>query len=205
MDCKSESATPSPSCMTATPLQRPYPRTPCPHCNTPSPSLQRPHPHCNAPSLSLQCPLTLTAAPPSPHPHPRCNTLALAATPSPLTQHPRAPHNDTAAMDENLFDEWCSAIPEFSNSDRDPDTGNESEDTGERWHWDPHAGMKPSHHDGYASDGEVELVGNLPYGTSIEVNIAMIDLMCELGDDDPYDLDWLPPSKRKKLELLQPV
>ena len=103
-------------------------------------------------------------------------------------------------MDEDLFDEWRSAIPEFSDSDRDPDTGNENEDTGERRHWDPHAGMKPSRQDGYASDGEVELVGDLPYGASIEVNIAMIDLMCELGDDDPRDLDWLPPSERKKLE-----
>ena len=43
-------------------------------------------------------------------------------------------------------------------------------------------------------------MGDLPYGASIEVNIAMIDLMCELGDDDPCDLDWLPPSERKKLE-----
>lgn len=103
-------------------------------------------------------------------------------------------------MNEDPTKEWRSASPESSDLDGDSDSRNESEDTGKRWHWDPHTGMKPSCRDGYASDGEVELEGDLPYGASIEVNIAMIDLMCELGDNDPCNLNWLPPKEHKKLE-----
>jgi len=99
---------------------------------------------------------------------------------------------------EDMNEDLTSSEP--SDLDGDPDSGNESEDTGTRQHWDPHAGMKPARRDRYASDGEVELEGDLPYGASIEVNVAMIDLMGELRDDDPRDLDWLPPKERKKLE-----
>jgi len=46
--------------------------------------------------------------------------------------------NDMEDMNEDL----TSSEP--SDLDGDPDSGNESEDTGTRWHWDPHAGMKPA-------------------------------------------------------------
>jgi hypothetical protein len=84
--------------------------------------------------------------------------------------------------------------------DSNPDSGNESEDTGDRQDWDPHAGMKPSRQDGHASDDELDLEDDLPYGADIEVNGTMVDLMCELGDNDPRDVDWLPPKERQKLE-----
>ena len=60
--------------------------------------------------------------------------------------------------------------------------------------------MKPSHRDGYVSDGEVDLKDDLPYGAAMEVNGTMVDLMCELDDEDRRDLDWLPPKERQKLE-----
>jgi len=49
--------------------------------------------------------------------------------------------------------------------------------------------MKPSCQDGYTLDDELNLEDDLPYGTGIEVNGAMVDLMCELGDNDPCDVD----------------
>jgi len=54
--------------------------------------------------------------------------------------------------------------------------------------WDPHAGMKPSELDDCASNGELELEDDLPYGGTIEVNDPMLDMMFDLCDDD----EWLP-------------
>jgi len=85
-------------------------------------------------------------------------------------------------MYKDLFEELFSS-PEPS--DCDPDSGDESEDTGNRWKWDPHAGMKPSCQHGHVSDDEVDLEVKLPYGADAKVNDAMVNLMWELDDDDP--------------------
>jgi hypothetical protein len=66
--------------------------------------------------------------------------------------------------------------------------------------WDPHAGLKPSEVDGQASDDEVEIEGDLPYGGDKEVNSMMVDMMVELGDCDEHDKEWLPEKERKKLD-----
>ena len=60
--------------------------------------------------------------------------------------------------------------------------------------------MKPTHLDGCASDDEVDLEDDLPYGADIEVNGPMVNFMLEHGDEDLDDLDWLPPRERAKLE-----
>jgi hypothetical protein len=73
-------------------------------------------------------------------------------------------------------------------------------DTGNRKLWDPHAGLKPSKRDGRASDGEVEIKDDLPYGGKKEVNGAMVDMMLELDDYDDRDIEWLPPKEQRKLE-----
>ena len=99
-------------------------------------------------------------------------------------------------MDEDLFEELFSS-PESSDLDSDAGSGDESEDTRNRWSWGPHAGMKPSHRHGYGSEDEVNLEDELPYGAAIEVNSAMVNLMWELGDEDPCDGEWLPPKLRK--------
>jgi len=63
--------------------------------------------------------------------------------------------------------------------------------------WDPHAGMKPSRWDDCASDGELELEDDLPYGGAI-VNRRMTDMMANLGDND----EWLPWNEPMNLELI---
>jgi hypothetical protein len=73
-------------------------------------------------------------------------------------------------------------------------------DTGDPKLWDPHAGLKPSKHDGCASDGEVEIEDDLPYGGAREVNGAMVDMMLDLGNYDERDVEWLPPKEQRKLE-----
>jgi len=47
------------------------------------------------------------------------------------------------------------------------------------------------------SEDEVDLEDDLPYGAATEVNNAMVDLIWELGDEDPRDDDWLPPKMRR--------
>ncbi len=80
----------------------------------------------------------------------------------------------------------------------DDDNDNPS-DTGDPKLWDPHAGLKPSQLDGRASDGEVEIEDDLPYGGAKELNGTMIDMMLDLGNYDKRDGEWLPPKEQKKL------
>ena len=47
------------------------------------------------------------------------------------------------------------------------------------------------------SDDEGNLKDDLPYGTAIEVNNAMVNLIWELGNDDPCNVKWLSPKMRK--------
>jgi hypothetical protein len=51
-----------------------------------------------------------------------------------------------------------------------------------------------------ASDGEVEIKEDLPYGGEREVNGAMVDMMVELSDCDEYDTEWLPAKEWWRLE-----
>jgi len=99
-------------------------------------------------------------------------------------------------MDQDLTEELSSSE---SSASEDEDCGNESEDTGKRRSWDPHAGMKPSCRHGRGSDDEVDLEveDDLPYGAATEVNSGMVELMWDLDDDDPHNVDWLPPNMRK--------
>ena len=60
--------------------------------------------------------------------------------------------------------------------------------------------MKPSCQHGYGSEDEVNLEDELPYSAAIKVNSAMVNLMWELGNEDPRDSEWLPP-KLCKLKL----
>jgi hypothetical protein len=58
--------------------------------------------------------------------------------------------------------------------------------------------LKPSAEDGDASDGEVDVDDDLPYGAAFEVNNAMVDMIVDL--ENKGDLDWLPFAERRKLE-----
>ena len=99
-------------------------------------------------------------------------------------------------MDQDLTEELSSSE---SSASEDEDCGNESEDTGKRRSWEPHMGMKPSRRHGCGSDNEVDLEveDDLPYGAATEVNSGMVELMWDLDDDDPYDVNLLPPNMRK--------
>ncbi len=48
--------------------------------------------------------------------------------------------------------------------------------------WDPYVGLKPSPQDNYASDADIKMEEDLPYGTAIEVSGIMIDIMVNLDD-----------------------
>jgi hypothetical protein len=56
--------------------------------------------------------------------------------------------------------------------------------------------MKPSHWHGHGSDDEVDLEfeEDLPYGADKVVNNAMVNLMWNLNDDDPCNINWIPPA-----------
>jgi hypothetical protein len=115
----------------------------------------------------------------------------MSATPLPPTQQP-------GEMDDDLFEELY-ASSESSDIKGEPGNGNESEDTRNQHHWDPHVGMKPSRQHGHGSDDEVDLEfeEDLPYGANKAVNNAMVNLMWNLNDDDPRDVNWLPPAMHR--------
>jgi hypothetical protein len=73
---------------------------------------------------------------------------------------------------------------------KDPDElssdGDES-DTGPAKLWNPHSGLKPSEEDGEASDGDVDMEDDLPYGTAFEVNGEMVEMIVDLEDDCNLD------------------
>jgi hypothetical protein len=78
---------------------------------------------------------------------------------------------------------------------------NDPSDTGDPELRDPHTGLKPQPPaDDLASDGEVEIEEDLPYGGEREVNGAMVDMMVELSDCDERDAEWLPAKERWRLE-----
>jgi hypothetical protein len=79
----------------------------------------------------------------------------------------------------------------------------DSDDFGDPKSWDPHAGLKPSEVDNYASDGDLEpeSVDALPYDADNEVNGAMVDMMVDNDEWDTRDLEWLPLSARRKLPV----
>ena len=67
-------------------------------------------------------------------------------------------------------------------------------DFGDPSSWDPHT-LKPSLLDEGASDGDIEVEEDLIGGAS-EVAEAMVEMLVGLKDNDPRDLDWLPPKQR---------
>ena len=95
----------------------------------------------------------------------------MSATPLPPTQQP-------GEMDDDLF-EGLYASSESSDIEGEPDNGNKSKDTG--------------------SDDKVDLEfeKDLPYDTNKVVNNGMVNLMWELNDDDPHDVNWLPPAMHR--------
>jgi len=99
-------------------------------------------------------------------------------------------------MDQDLTEELSSSE---SSASEDKDCSNESEDTGKQQSWDPHVGMKPSCQHGCGLDNKVnlEVEDDLPYGTATEVNSAMVELIWDLDDDDPCNVNWLPPNMCK--------
>ncbi|SRR6266581_1114724 len=82
--------------------------------------------------------------------------------------------------------------------DEESDDGDES-DTGPAGLWNPRSGLKPSELDGEASDGDVDIEDDLPYGAAFELNNAMIQMIIEL--EDARDLDWLPLAEQRKLAM----
>lgn len=73
-------------------------------------------------------------------------------------------------------------------------------DTGDSRLWNPHVGLKPSPLDGCASEGEITMEDDLPYGAKKAVVKSMVDLMNHLGDADERDREWLPAEEQRKLD-----
>jgi hypothetical protein len=69
--------------------------------------------------------------------------------------------------------------------------------TGAPESWDPHVGLKPSPQDDCASDADIKMEEDLPYGAVIEVSDVMVNMMVDLGDT--HDLEWLPLTEQRKL------
>ena len=86
-----------------------------------------------------------------------------------------------------------NSSPSHSEAPDNGDEGNWS-DTGPAQLWNPH-GLKPSKEDGDASDGDVVIEDDLPYGAAFQVNDNLVDMLVEM--EDARDLDWLPPKEQK--------
>ncbi len=64
------------------------------------------------------------------------------------------------------------------------DDANTDDDTIAHALWDPHAGLKPSPLDNCASDADIEIEDDLPYGADTELSGTMVDMMVNLDDGD---------------------
>ena len=62
-----------------------------------------------------------------------------------------------------------------------------------------HTHVKPLQLDGGASDSELELEDDLPYGGAIELNGHMVDMMANLGNYGARDNEWLPLKEQRNL------
>ncbi len=71
--------------------------------------------------------------------------------------------------------------PSCSWPSSDTDTDN---NTGAPESRDPHVGLKPSLQDDCASDADIKMEKDLPYGAVNEVSHVMIDMMVNLDDCD---------------------
>ena len=97
----------------------------------------------------------------------------------------------------------CVQDPHSSNPDptiladdlQETDSDKSDSDFGED-NWDPHAGTKPSPLDGEASD---EHWDSGDEAKSEEFNLCMVEMLSELQDNDPQDLEWKPMHRQKKL------
>jgi|SRR6266850_283367 len=96
------------------------------------------------------------------------------------------------------MDTSLTSRPSHAETPDDVNDGNQS-DTGPVELWNPHVGLKPSKEDGDASDGEVIIEDDLPYGAMFQVNNNLIEMLIEM--EDARDLDWLPPKDWKRLEM----
>ncbi|KZT68737.1 hypothetical protein DAEQUDRAFT_745617 [Daedalea quercina L-15889] len=79
------------------------------------------------------------------------------------------------------------------------------DDQDEESMWDPHAGTKPSPLDSQASDGELDYESDLAEDDETKLRDALVALVEELGDNDPWDEDWLPPRAQKAREHKKPA
>jgi hypothetical protein len=76
----------------------------------------------------------------------------------------------------------------------------DNNETGSPTLWDLHVGLKPSPLDGCASEGEITMEEDLPYGARKEVVSSMVNMIVNLDDLDPHNLEWLPAYEQRKLE-----
>jgi hypothetical protein len=60
--------------------------------------------------------------------------------------------------------------------------------------------LKPSPLDDRASDADIEMEDDLPYGADIELSGTMVDMMVDLDDGDTRDSEWLPLREQRKLD-----
>ena len=73
------------------------------------------------------------------------------------------------------------------------------DDTGAPNVWDPHTGLKPLALDDCASNANIEMEDDLPYGGESELSSEMIDMMVDLDDCNARDVDWLPLKEQRKI------
>ena len=121
----------------------------------------------------------------------------------PQQKRPRGrPRKKRKVIEQGLAEEaQATQAPRPRSSRRPSDGADTDDDTGAPELWDPRAGLKPSPFDDCASDADVEMEGDLPYGADIEISGIMVDMMADLDDSDARDLDWLPPKEQRKLGI----
>ncbi len=71
-------------------------------------------------------------------------------------------------------------------------------DTGALDLWDPHAGLKPSVVDDWASDADVQLEDDLPPGEDKKVSASIVNMMVDLEEREGGE--WLSPRVWKKIK-----
>jgi hypothetical protein len=141
--------------------------------------------------------------------HQTINALGLTVlTPLPLppsqmnpkTHHWGCPWKKRRSKEQGLAEQAQAPCPRSRSRNSDDADADTDDDTGTHELWDPHAGLKPSPLDDCASDANIEMENDLPYGADTELNSAMVDMIIDLDDGNEWDLEWLPLREWSKLD-----
>jgi hypothetical protein len=101
---------------------------------------------------------------------------------NPKTCHQGCPQKKRRAKEQGLAKQAQAPYSRSHSRNSDDADADTDDDTGTHELWDPHTGLKPSPLDDCASDANIKMEDNLPYGANTELNNAMVDMIINLDN-----------------------